>query len=154
MLKPTTHGPMNYILYDVIYAEKPWEHAERLAAQALKDESVIPVLPQLLDSIDDVLAKNGWLDELGPLAGSHSEADIKRFLVALRAGIVVGDAPKSGAVSRVIAGEKCTQPGFWFTPALAGSRRYFKSDEVMPEVGGDYGATIWQWDQNQEPPKL
>jgi hypothetical protein len=63
-----------------------------------------------------------------------------------------------GASSRVRksihALDACPEPGFWFTPAQAGSRRYFKSGDVMPEVGGDYGATIWQWDQNQEPPKL
>jgi len=54
---------------------------------------------------------------------------------------------------RCEAGQPCPREGFWFTPAQAGSRRFFKAGEVMPEVGGDYGTTIWQWDQNQEPPK-
>lgn len=57
-------------------------------------------------------------------------------------------------VSGCAANKPCPQAGFWFTPARLGSRRYFKSDEVMPDVGGDYGVTIWQWDQNQDPPKL
>jgi len=57
-------------------------------------------------------------------------------------------------VSRCEADEPCPQAGFWFTPAKVGSRRYFKSGELMPSVGGDYGVTIWQWDQNQDPPKL
>ena len=66
------------------------------------------------------------------------------------------DAPSAtgSAVSRCDANEPCPQAGFWFTPAKVGSRRYYKSGEVMPEVGGDYGVTIWQWDQNQDPPKL
>jgi hypothetical protein len=61
----------------------------------------------------------------------------------------------SGRVRKgVRAPDACPEPGFWFTPAQTNSRRYFKSGDVMPEVGGDYGATIWQWDQNQDPPKL
>lgn len=50
---------------------------------------------------------------------------------------------------RCEAGQPCPREGHWFTPAQADSRRFFKSGEVMPEAGGDYGATIWQWDQNQ-----
>lgn len=154
MLNPTTFGGLSRSLYPVIYTKKPWEQAPRIATELVSDADVLPWLDDILESIDDCLSKDGWLDELGPLAGNHSEADLKRFLVALRAGIVAGAAPNDGAPSRVIAGEKCTQSGFWFTPAQAGSRRYFKSDDLMPEVGGDYGATIWQWDQNQDPPKL
>ncbi|MBX3618822.1 MAG: hypothetical protein KF891_02345 [Rhizobacter sp.] len=43
----------------------------------------------------------------------------------------------------------CPREGYWFTPARANSRRHFKAGELMPEVGGDYGATIWQWDSGQ-----
>jgi len=50
---------------------------------------------------------------------------------------------------RCEAGQPCPRAGFWFTPAQANSRRHFKAGEVMPSVGGDYGATIWQWDQTQ-----
>jgi len=60
----------------------------------------------------------------------------------------------SSPISRCDANQPCPQAGFWFTPAQVGSRRHFQSGEVMHEVGGDYGATIWQWDQNQDPPKL
>jgi hypothetical protein len=35
-------------------------------------------------------------------------------------------------------------------PARAGSRQRFEAGQVMPEVGGDYGATIWQWDELQD----
>ena len=53
---------------------------------------------------------------------------------------------------RCEAGQLCPRDGFWFTPAQADSRRFFKAGEVMPSVGGDYGATIWQWDLNQGAP--
>jgi hypothetical protein len=55
---------------------------------------------------------------------------------------------------RVEGGKPCTQAGFWFTPAKLDSRRYFKQNEIMPAFGSDYGSTIWQWDPNQEIPKL
>lgn len=52
-------------------------------------------------------------------------------------------------------GQPCPQAGWWFTPAKAGSRRYFKAGEVMPIIeGSDYGATFWQWDANQASPEL
>jgi Domain of unknown function (DUF1911)/Domain of unknown function (DUF1910) len=50
---------------------------------------------------------------------------------------------------RVMAGQPCPREGWWFTPAKTNSRRLFKAGEVMPDVGGDYGATIWQWDEQQ-----
>lgn len=48
-----------------------------------------------------------------------------------------------------LGSQPCPREGFWFTPARADSRRVFAQAEVMPEVGGDYGITIWQWDQQQ-----
>jgi hypothetical protein len=54
---------------------------------------------------------------------------------------------------RCAGGEQCVRSGFWFTPAKAGSRQYFSAGDLMPEVTSDYGATIWQWDQNQESSK-
>ncbi|WP_256219432.1 PoNe immunity protein domain-containing protein [Variovorax sp. 770b2] len=57
--------------------------------------------------------------------------------------------------SRTPGGESCSQAGWWFTPALKGSRRYFKQGEVMPVIeGSDYGSTFWQWDADQSAPKL
>ena len=63
-------------------------------------------------------------------------------------------APAEQPRGRCKADQPCPLEGFWFTPAQTSSRRYFKSGELMPEIGGNYGATIWQWDQNQDPPKL
>lgn len=69
-----------------------------------------------------------------------------------RAGTV---ASASGNTMRMRceAGQPCPSEGFWFTPAKVGSRRHFKAGEVMPKFKSDYGATIWQWDQNQDPRK-
>lgn len=56
--------------------------------------------------------------------------------------------------NRCDAGQPCPQSGFWFTPAHTNSRRYFKQGEIMPSIGSDYGAIIWQWDADQTLPKL
>lgn len=50
---------------------------------------------------------------------------------------------------RAMAGEPCPREGFWFTPAKADSHQRFEQGQVMPSVGGDYGSTIWQWDERQ-----
>ena len=50
---------------------------------------------------------------------------------------------------RAMAGEACPKEGYWFTPARPNSRRRFHAGEPMPDTGGDYGATIWQWDERQ-----
>jgi Domain of unknown function (DUF1911)/Domain of unknown function (DUF1910) len=54
------------------------------------------------------------------------------------------------ARSRVMSGEPCPRAGWWFTPAKSDSRRLFKQGESMPDLGSDYGATIWQWDEHQD----
>jgi len=51
---------------------------------------------------------------------------------------------------RCEAGQPCPQEGWWLTPAKIRSRRLFKAGEVMPSVSGDYGVTIWQWDDRQD----
>jgi hypothetical protein len=50
---------------------------------------------------------------------------------------------------RVEAGQPCPRAGYWFTPASPNSRRRFQQGEVMPDTKSSYGATIWQWDENQ-----
>ena len=54
----------------------------------------------------------------------------------------------------VAANQPCPETGWWFTPAQANSRRYFKQGEIMPSAGGDYGLTFWQWSPDQSAPKL
>ena len=51
---------------------------------------------------------------------------------------------------RVLPGSPCPRAGYWYTPAKALSRAYFKKTDVMPDYpGSSYGATIWYWDMNQ-----
>ena len=71
--------------------------------------------------------------------------------VADTGGGIAGDPDptKSGVRLLCEAGQPCPRDGVWFTPARKGSRRLFTFGELMPEVGGDYGATIWQWDEQQ-----
>jgi hypothetical protein len=54
--------------------------------------------------------------------------------------------------ANVTAGESCPEAGWWFTPAKADSRRYFKQGDIMPNLGGDYGQTFWQWAPDQSAP--
>lgn len=51
---------------------------------------------------------------------------------------------------RVSGGAACPQSGYYFTPSRIHSRRYFAKDEIMPQIGSAYGATIWQWDNDQQ----
>ncbi|VVQ04329.1 hypothetical protein PS925_02628 [Pseudomonas fluorescens] len=49
-------------------------------------------------------------------------------------------------VGRVDSGQPCSKQGYWFTPAQANSRRYFKQGEIMPNVDDSrWGDTIWYW---------
>lgn len=52
--------------------------------------------------------------------------------------------------ARVEAGMPCPHDGYYFTPAKSDSRKLFKRGELMPEIGNEGWATIWQWDMNQE----
>lgn len=51
--------------------------------------------------------------------------------------------------SRVPGGQLCPRTGYWFTPARQNSRAHFEAGQTMPDVGGTWGATIWQWDEQQ-----
>jgi hypothetical protein len=59
------------------------------------------------------------------------------------------EAINSAQLVRVAAGQSCPEAGFYFTPARLDSRKLFKKGDVMPELGTEYGATIWQRDVNQ-----
>ncbi|WP_284620503.1 hypothetical protein [Aquabacterium humicola] len=57
------------------------------------------------------------------------------------------DALRSGEPRlRCQSGDACPRDGYWFTPARADSRQYFRAGQVMPDVGGPWGLTIWQSD--------
>lgn len=59
------------------------------------------------------------------------------------------DPDAAGVRLRCPGGKSCPRAGYWSTPAKADSRRLFKQGDLMPELGADYGATIWQWDADQ-----
>lgn len=50
---------------------------------------------------------------------------------------------------RTPGGLPCLEPGYYFTPARADSRRQFERGELFPEFDNEYGATIWQMDTDQ-----
>lgn len=52
---------------------------------------------------------------------------------------------------RCESNKPCPKSGYWWTPAAgANSRRAFRQGETMPAIDSAYGATIWQWDSNQQ----
>lgn len=55
--------------------------------------------------------------------------------------------PTNGSqVARIDAGQPCIKTGYWFTPAKAESRRYFKQGDIMPKFDDStWGDTIWYW---------
>lgn len=57
------------------------------------------------------------------------------------------DARRSGESRlRCQSGDACPRDGYWFTPARADARQYFRAGQAMPDVGGPWGLTIWQSD--------
>jgi hypothetical protein len=60
------------------------------------------------------------------------------------------DPGRAGIRLRCEAGQPCPREGWWFTPASVNSRRHFKAGELMPDLKSDWGATIWQWDEQQQ----
>lgn len=97
----------------------------------------------------------GRMDEDGDFIEEYALVDCTWYAVRPTGRMI--SHPASGEVSahgatdrlRCEANQPCPQDGYWFTPAQVGSRRYFKQGDVMPEVDGDYGATIWQRDESQ-----
>jgi hypothetical protein len=79
--------------------------------------------------------------------------DLVDFARSLDGGMA-GDARAEKRRPNVPAGKTCPEAGWWFTPAQANSRRYFKQGEAMPSLGGDYGLTFWQWSPDQSAPTL
>lgn len=55
----------------------------------------------------------------------------------------------------IAAGQSCPKSGWWFTPALLNSRRYFQQGTRFPAIeASDYGTTFWQWCTDQSTPVL
>lgn len=103
---------------------REFAEGEYLEASKVVDTAWHPVKP------------TGRMIPLPPLAGSAASGP-------------EGTTPPA-STARCDSGQPCPQSGFWSTPARPNSRRRFMAGEIMPAVGGDYGATIWQWDESQE----
>lgn len=54
--------------------------------------------------------------------------------------------PTAQDVRRLAGGELCQVAGYYFSPAIPNSRRFFNVGERMPVREAHYGQTIWQWD--------
>ncbi|PJJ96073.1 hypothetical protein CO611_09120 [Lysobacteraceae bacterium NML03-0222] len=56
---------------------------------------------------------------------------------------------------QIAASNPVPRSGWWFTPAKANSRRYFKEGDVFPDFpNNDYGHVFWQWSPDQTHPHL
>jgi hypothetical protein len=73
--------------------------------------------------------------------------DLVRFAREFEQGIE--EPAAENARLRCEAGQPCPRAGYWFTPASPNSRRRFVQGELMPDTKSSWGATIWQWDENQ-----
>lgn len=101
-----------------------------------------------------------WSFEAGAaviLLGIEDDSSLHKYLYYpkdlvtwCRANAALSDPEaKTDIPLRCLAGQPCPRSGFWFTPAAAGKRQRFAQGDVMPDLGGAYGATIWQWDERQ-----
>jgi len=59
---------------------------------------------------------------------------------------LAGEGRQDALRLRCTAAQPCPKEGMWFTPARPDSRRQFALGELMPDVNGSFGATIWQFD--------
>lgn len=73
---------------------------------------------------------------------------IPRQFEELSALVEVDEKPVRIA-RRIVGGEQCVDPGFYFTPSAPNSRRFFATGETAPRLDSSYGSTFWQWDMNQ-----
>jgi hypothetical protein len=93
----------------------------------------------------------GHLDFFHALVGSFEYMLNKRTATTLQnknsnAGL---HHPIRSVPARCTANQACPQTGYWFTPARENSRTHFEAGQTMPDVGGTWGATFWQWDEQQ-----
>lgn len=70
----------------------------------------------------------------------EGEFDRLADLTSSMSNETIVDGPK------IVGGEKCVKPGFYFSPSQPNSRRYFSRGETAPALDTQYGRTFWQWD--------
>lgn len=106
---------------------------------------------------DDVIWADGPHPNLAPSAVARrafTTRDADWYLVEPIEGefdkLVDLDAPETVKLGpRIIGGQKCVEPGFYFSPSRPDSRRYLAMNEIAPTFDTQYGQTFWQWDSNQ-----
>jgi hypothetical protein len=122
------------------------------------DNSCAEFLGTAYDTAPDARIYTGEKELFAPDTGIkygqepiYSEQPCKWFLVERTYDSGISTTPNllSPTRSRVVAGTPCPQSGVYFTPAKENSRRRFVKGEIMPSFDSVYGATIWQWDDNQ-----
>jgi hypothetical protein len=77
-------------------------------------------------------------------------ADLLEYARALDDQTPLIPQPSDNSRLRVPGGEACPQTGYWTTPAQQDSRRFFPAGQILPIFEHSaYGATIWQWSEEQ-----
>lgn len=135
-----------------------WRDEQKMMAyviQALKQKHLRPAHGIDWKDVDDLIAARLVLNNQ-----VYTERPCKWYFVEMIDG-EYDDANEDDETAaeplrrpNVPAGSPCPEAGWWFTPALSGSRRYFKQGETMPSLGSDYGLTFWQWSPDQSAPTL
>jgi hypothetical protein len=118
-------------------------------------------LPDIDHGVATVLIQTHSDWDMAPEASVPDEVDPSGYLatgwtlverVADEGGGIPGDPDpvRAGVRLRAVAGEHCPRSGYWMTPARVGGRQRFEIGQTMPDVGSDWGSTIWQWDLKQD----
>ncbi len=77
-------------------------------------------------------------------------ADLVEYARALDNQTLPIPQPLDNSRLRVPGGEACPQTSYWTTPAQQDSRRFFTAGQILPKFEHSaYGATIWQWSEEQ-----
>jgi hypothetical protein len=114
-----------------------------------------PAYPQCPPAIVQVGTKELFAPDTGIKYGEQAEFETRPCVwhkveqIAASGGLVPAQGLLPEKNVRIAGGQLCTEPGYYFTPSRAGSRQWFEGSEIMSDFNANYGATIWQWDQNQ-----
>ncbi len=173
-----SYAPMERYQSDHLYATKPYEAlADCLSSES--NEAALKDLHRFLKRWYKDLSGTGWHDSHKPneaaeqygyfgywsfeagaavlLLGIEDDSSLHKYLYyprdlvawAREHGSLSGDGQDERLRLRCEGGQPCPRAGWWFTPAKTDSRRRFEEGEPMPTFQSDYGATIWQWDEQQ-----
>jgi len=154
--KAVTFSPFGLKILNQVGRDALWVDDSRMAPialQAMKQKEVDDFGPYTLGDVE----KYPDMAASALAFSSFTERPCKWYFVERVEGEYEDEAESEAAPTaiqaqrlRIEGGQVCTKEGWYKTPALAQSRRYFKVGEVMPLAqGSDYGQTIWQWDEQQ-----